>query len=121
MAAAAAATTTAAAAAAAVVVLLLLLLLLVVVVVVAVVTTGTPGCCEGDPFSYSNICSILFFVQLADVSIPLTSIEIGGLLSTKVLSTGDWMIIISVAFSVLIIEEFRKFIVNSKIFAIKTS
>jgi hypothetical protein len=31
----------------------------------------------------------------------------------------DWAIIISVAFSVLVIEEFRKFIVNSKLFAIR--
>ncbi len=62
---------------------------------------------------------LLFFVQLANVSIPFTGIEIGGLLSTKVLSMTDWMIIMAVAFSVLVIEEFRKFIVNSKLFAIK--
>ena len=63
---------------------------------------------------------LLFFVQLANVSIPLTDIEIGGLLSTKVLAMSDWVIIVSVAFSVLVIEEFRKFIVNSKVFAINT-
>ncbi len=62
---------------------------------------------------------LLFFVQLANVTIPFTSFEIGGLLSTKVLSFSDWAIIISIAFSVIIIEEFRKFIVNSKLFAIK--
>ena len=62
---------------------------------------------------------LLFFVQLANVSIPLTDFEIGSLLSTKVLSMTDWGIIISVAFTVLVIEEFRKFIVNSKLFAIK--
>ena len=62
---------------------------------------------------------LLFFVQLANVNIPFTGIEIGGLLSTKVLSMTDWAIIISVAFSVLVIEEFRKFIVNSKLFAIR--
>ena len=82
------------------------------------------GTFSNRAINYAFLCSfalLLFFVQLADVSIPLTSIEIGSLLSTKVLSTGDWMIIISVAFSVLVIEEFRKFIVNSKIFAIKTA
>ena len=63
---------------------------------------------------------LLFFVQLADFTIPFTSFEIGGLLSTKVLSMNDWGIIISVAVLVVIIEEFRKFIVNSKIFAINT-
>ena len=62
---------------------------------------------------------LLFFVQLADISIPIIGIEIGGLLSTKVLSSSDWFIIIAVSFSVLVIEEFRKFIVNSKLFAIK--
>jgi Ca2+-transporting ATPase len=61
---------------------------------------------------------LLFFVQLADYTIPFTSFEIGGLLSTKVLSSNDWGVIISVAVLVVVIEEFRKFIVNSKIFAI---
>ena len=63
---------------------------------------------------------LLFFVQLADLTIPFTSFEIGGLLSTKVLSMNDWGIIISVAVLVVVIEEFRKFIVNSKIFAINS-
>ena len=63
---------------------------------------------------------LLFFVQLADFTIPFTSFEIGGLLSTKVLSMNDWGIIISVAVLVVVIEEFRKFIVNSKIFAINS-
>ena len=64
---------------------------------------------------------LLFFVQLANVSIPIIGIEIGGLLSTKVLSSSDWLIIIAVSFSVLVIEEFRKLIVNSKLFAIKNT
>ena len=63
---------------------------------------------------------LLFFVQLADFTIPFTSFEIGGLLSTKVLSMNDWGIIMSVAVLVVVIEEFRKFIVNSKIFAINS-
>ena len=62
---------------------------------------------------------LLFFVQLAEFTIPLTSFEIGSLLSTKVLSLNDWGVIILVAVLVVVIEEFRKFIVNSKIFAIK--
>jgi Ca2+-transporting ATPase len=61
---------------------------------------------------------LLFFVQLADFTIPFTSFEIGGLLSTKVLSLNDWGIIMAVAILVVVIEEFRKFIVNSRIFAI---
>ena len=61
---------------------------------------------------------LLFFVQLADFTIPFTSFEIGGLLSTKVLSLNDWGVIIAVAGLVVVIEEFRKLIVNSRIFAI---
>ena len=61
---------------------------------------------------------LLFFVQLADFTIPFTSFEIGGLLSTKVLSLNDWGVIIAVAALVVLIEEFRKLIVNSRIFAI---
>jgi Ca2+-transporting ATPase len=64
---------------------------------------------------------LLFFVQLANITIPLTNFEIGGLLSTKVLSMTDWFIIIAVAFTVLVIEEFRKYIVNSQLFAIKNN
>ena len=64
---------------------------------------------------------LLFFVQLANVTIPFTNFEISGLLSTKVLSMNDWMIIIFVSSLVVVIEEFRKFIVNSKIFAIGNS
>ncbi len=61
---------------------------------------------------------LLFFVQLANFTIPFTNFEIGNLLSTKVLSLNDWGIIIAVAALVVVIEEFRKFIVNSGIFAI---
>ena len=67
---------------------------------------------------FVSFALLLFFVQLADYTIPFTSFEIGGLLSTKVLSSNDWGVIISVAVLVVVIEEFRKFIVNSKIFAI---
>ena len=63
---------------------------------------------------------LLFFVQLAEFTIPFTSFEIGGLLSTKVLSINDWGVIIAVAVLVVVIEEFRKLIVNSRIFAINS-
>ncbi len=68
----------------------------------------------------ASFCLLLFFVQLANFTIPFTSFEIGGLLSTKVLSLNDWLIIIFVAILVVVIEEFRKFIVNSRIFAIRS-
>ena len=63
---------------------------------------------------------LLFFVQLADVSIPLIGIEIGNLLTTTTITLDDWGIVLMVASSVFIIEEFRKFIVKSGFLAVKT-
>lgn len=63
---------------------------------------------------------LLFFVQLADASIPLVGIQVGNLLSTNTLTRSDWVIVVLVASSVFIIEEFRKLIVKSQIFAVKT-
>ena len=62
---------------------------------------------------------LMFFVQLADVSIPLLGIQIGELLSTKSLSSDDWYVVFLVASSVFIIEEFRKFIVKSGFLAVR--
>jgi Ca2+-transporting ATPase len=59
---------------------------------------------------------LLFFVQFAEATIPFTSIAIGSLMTTTPLSSTDWAIIFAVAGSVFVIEEFRKFIVNSKFF-----
>ena len=59
---------------------------------------------------------LLFFVQFAEHTIPLTSLLVGDLMSTTVLSATDWAIIFSVSGSVFVIDEFRKFIVNSKFF-----
>ena len=66
----------------------------------------------------ASLALLMFFVQLANVTIPVIDLEIGSLLSTKVLSFNDWMIIMAVAVLVVVIEEFRKLIVNSKVFAI---
>ncbi|MGB1588406.1 MAG: cation-translocating P-type ATPase [Poseidonia sp.] len=63
---------------------------------------------------------LLFFVQLADASIPLVGIQVGNLLSTNTLTRSDWVIVVLVASSVFIIEEFRKLIVKSQVFAVKT-
>ena len=62
---------------------------------------------------------LLFFVQLADVSIPIIGIQIGSLLSTNTLTNNDWVIVVMVASSVFIIEEFRKFIVKSGFLSVK--
>ncbi len=64
---------------------------------------------------------LLFFVQLADASIPLVGIQVGNLLSTTSLSSSDWTVVVLVASAVFIIEEFRKLLVKSKFFAVRTS
>jgi Ca2+-transporting ATPase len=62
---------------------------------------------------------LLFFVQLSNYSIPFTSIHIGNLLSTITLEASDWFVITLVASGVFIIDEFRKFIVKSRYFAVR--
>jgi Ca2+-transporting ATPase len=63
---------------------------------------------------------LLFFVQLADAAIPLIGIQVGNLLSTTTLSSNDWGVVLLVASSVFIIEEFRKLIVKSQFFAVQS-
>ena len=63
---------------------------------------------------------LLFFVQLANAEIPLIGIEIGQLLSTTTLTQNDWIVIVLVSSSVFVIEEFRKLLVKSKFFAIRS-
>jgi len=62
---------------------------------------------------------LLFFVQLAEMTIPVIGIEVGSLLRTNPLSQNDWLVVVLIASSVFIIEEFRKFIVKSGMFAIR--
>ena len=62
---------------------------------------------------------LLFFVQLAEMTIPVLGIEVGSLLRTNPLSQNDWGIIVLMASSVFIIEEFRKFIAKSGFFAVR--
>ena len=50
--------------------------------------------------------------------IPILNLEVGSLLSTTELKSTDWLTIMAVASGVFIVEEFRKFIVYSKYFAI---
>jgi Ca2+-transporting ATPase len=62
---------------------------------------------------------LLFFVQLSNLTLPFVGLEIGGLLRTVTLGATDWMVIVCVASTVFIIEEFRKFIVKSRYFAVQ--
>ena len=62
---------------------------------------------------------LLFFVQLSNYSIPFIGVQIGNLLSTMSLQATDWIVITLVASGVFIVDEFRKFIVNSRYFAVQ--
>jgi Ca2+-transporting ATPase len=64
---------------------------------------------------------LLVAVQGAHWTIPLTSFEIGGLLSTIPLDRFDWIVIISVSSTVFMVEEFRKLLLSAGIFRVKTS
>jgi len=50
--------------------------------------------------------------------IPIIDVKVGSLLSTIELQGKDWLIIIAVASGVFIAEEFRKFMVYSRVFAV---
>ena len=62
---------------------------------------------------------LLFFVQMANMSIPILGIEVGSLLRTNPITQNDWMVVVLIASSVFIVEEFRKLIVKSGIFAVR--
>ena len=64
---------------------------------------------------------LLLVVQGADFTIPLTSFEIGELLSTIPLETSDWFVVIIVASTVFMVEEFRKLLLSAGIFRVRTS
>jgi Ca2+-transporting ATPase len=64
--------------------------------------------------------SLLFIiVNFASTTIPLIGIGIGDLLSTSQLTKADWVVIMAISSSVLIIEEFRKFLISSNFFAVR--
>ena len=62
---------------------------------------------------------LLFFVQLSSFTIPLINVQIGNLLSTMSLEMTDWIVVTIVASAVFFIDEFRKFIIQSRVFAVK--
>jgi Ca2+-transporting ATPase len=80
------------------------------------------GLFSNPAINYALVISsglLLFFVQLAEMTIPVIGIEVGSLLRTNPLSQNDWLVVVLIASSVFIIEEFRKFIVKSGMFAIR--
>ena len=70
---------------------------------------------------FFSITLLLFVVQGAGVVIPFTSFEIGELLSTIPLEKNDWFVIILVASTVFMVEEFRKLLRSTGIFRVRTN
>tara|TARA_B000000565_G_scaffold223703_1_gene179051 strand:+ start:1100 stop:3883 length:2784 start_codon:yes stop_codon:yes gene_type:complete len=70
---------------------------------------------------FFSITLLLLVVQGADIVIPFTSFEIGELLSTIPLEQKDWFIIILVASTVFMVEEFRKLLRYAGIFRVRTN
>jgi len=65
-----------------------------------------------------SMALLLLAIQGGDYIVPFTNFAIGELLSTTLLSKEDWFVILSVASSVFLIEEFRKLLVYSRFFKI---
>ena len=64
---------------------------------------------------------LILVVQGAEFTIPLTTFEIGELLSTIPLEGSDWLVVIIVASTVFMVEEFRKLLLSAGIFRVRTS
>ena len=64
---------------------------------------------------------LLLVVQGADFTIPLTSFEIGELLSTIPLESSDWFLEIIVVTTVFIVQEYRKLLLSAGIIRGRTS
>lgn len=70
---------------------------------------------------FFSMALLLIAVQGAEWTIPLTSFEIGELLSTIPLEQKDWFVIVLVASTVFMIEEFRKLLRSTGVFRVRTS
>ncbi len=70
---------------------------------------------------FISMSLLLLVVQGASLTVPFTSFEIGELLSTIPLNKTDWFVIIVVSSTVFMIEEFRKFLLSTGIFRVRTS
>tara|TARA_B100000614_G_scaffold29828_1_gene23267 strand:+ start:58 stop:600 length:543 start_codon:yes stop_codon:yes gene_type:complete len=70
---------------------------------------------------FFSITLLMLSVQGADFVVPFTSFAIGELISTIPLGTNDWFVIILVASTVFMVEEFRKLMRSTGIFRVRTS
>lgn len=62
---------------------------------------------------------LFMFVHFATFPLPLIGIEFGNLLSTTPLDGVDWLVLVSVASTVFLVEEFRKFMMKSGFFNVR--
>ena len=68
-----------------------------------------------------SVTLLLLAVQGAAWTIPFTSFQIGELLSTTPLGPNDWVIVVLVASTVLMVEEFRKLLNTTGVFRVGTN
>ena len=80
------------------------------------------GLFSNKAINYAILASgflLFLFVHFATFQLPLIGIEFGNLLSTTPLESVDWMVLIAVASTVFLVEEFRKFMINSGFFKVR--
>ena len=70
---------------------------------------------------FISLSLLLIVVQGASLTVPFTSFEIGELLATTPLNRTDWFVIVTVASTVFMVEEFRKFLLSTGVFRVRTS
>ena len=80
------------------------------------------GLFSNKAINYAILASgllLFFFVHFSTLPLPLIGIEFGNLLSTTPLKSIDWIVLVAVASTVLLVEEFRKFMMNSGFFKVR--
>ena len=80
------------------------------------------GLFSNGAINYAILASgfLLFvFVHFATFPLQLIGIEFGNLLSTKPLEGIDWLVLIAVASTVFLVEEFRKLMIKSRFFSVR--
>jgi len=70
---------------------------------------------------FISLSLLLIVVQGASITVPFTTFEIGELLATTPLNSTDWFVIVTVASTVFMVEEFRKFLLSTGVFRVRTS
>jgi hypothetical protein len=71
------------------------------------------GIFSNRAINYATLISmglLLVFVQGANIGLPFGDVVIGDLLKTTSLESQDWLVVILVASTVLVMDEFRKII-----------